>query len=113
MDIKRAYRFRFYPTPEQEVILARTFGCARFAYNHMLRLRTDAYYKRQEKVGYHETSGLLTELKKQPEHAWLNEVSSVPVQQSLRHLQAAFSNFFAKRAKYPSFKSKHDKQAAE
>jgi len=113
MDIKRAYRFRFYPTPEQEVILAKTFGCVRFAYNHMLRLRTDAYYQRHEKVGYHETSGILTGLKKQTEYAWLNEVSSVPVQQSLRHLQSSFHNFFAKRAKYPAFKSKHDKQAAE
>ena len=113
MEVKRAYRFRFYPTPEQDQILARTFGCARFAYNHMLRLRTDAWYKEQKRVGYHETSALLTELKKQPETLWLNEVSCVPVQQSLRHLQTAFGNFFAKRAKYPTFKSKHDKQAAE
>ncbi|WP_297504842.1 IS200/IS605 family element RNA-guided endonuclease TnpB [Ferrovum sp.] len=113
MEIKRAYRFRFYPTPEQEVILARTFGCARFAYNHMLRIRTDAWFKEQKRIGYHDTSALLTELKKQPETIWLNEVSSVPVQQSLRHLQTAFGNFFAKRAKYPTFKSKHDKQAAE
>ena len=113
MEVKRAYRFRFYPTPEQDQILARTFGCARFAYNHMLRLRTDAWYKEQKRVGYHETSALLTELKRQPETVWLNEVSSVPVQQSLRHLQTAFGNFFAKRAKYPTFKSKHDKQAAE
>jgi len=113
MEIKRAYKFRFYPTPEQEQNLARTFGCTRFAYNHMLRLRTDAWYKEQKRVGYHDTSALLTELKKQPETIWLNEVSSVPVQQSLRHLQTAFSNFFAKRTKYPTFKSKHDKQAAE
>ena len=113
MEIKRAYRFRFYPTPEQEVILARTFGCARFAYNYMLRLRTDAWFKEQKKVGYHETSAALTLLKKQPEFEWLNEVSSVPVQQALRHLQTAFSNFFAKRAKYPTFKSRHDKQSAE
>ena len=113
MEIKRAYRFRCYPSPDQEVILARTFGCTRFAYNYMLRLRTDAWLKEQKRIGYHETSALLTELKKTPEHAWLNEVSSVPVQQSLRHLQTAFGNFFAKRAKYPSFKSKHDKQAAE
>lgn len=56
---------------------------------------------------------MLTALKKTPEHAWLNEVSSVPVQQSLRHLNTAFTNFFAKRAKYPCFKSKHDKQSAE
>ena len=113
MDIKRAYRFRFYPTPDQEAILARTFGCARFAYNHMLRLRTDAWYQRQQRVGYHETSAALTALKKTPEHAWLNEVSSVPVQQALRHLQTAFANFFAKRAKYPNFRQKDGAQSAE
>ncbi len=113
MNIKRAYRFRFYPTPEQEQVLARTFGCARFAYNHMLRLRSDAWFQRQRRVGYHETSAALTALKKTPEHAWLNEVSSVPVQQALRHLNTAFSNFFAKRAKYPSFKRKDGPQAAE
>lgn len=113
MNIKRAYRFRFYPTPEQEVILARTFGCARFAYNHMLRLRSDAWMLRQERVGYHESSAALTALKKTPEHSWLNEVSSVPVQQALRHLQTAFTNFFAKRAKYPQFRRKSDKQSAE
>jgi putative transposase len=113
VDIKRAYRFRFYPTPEQEVILARTFGCARFAYNHMLRLRTDAWMQRQERIGYHESSGVLTVLKKQPEYAWLNEVSSVPVQQALRHLQTAFANFFARRTSYPQFKRKDGKQSAE
>jgi putative transposase len=113
MDIKRAYRFRFYPTPEQEQILARTFGCARFAYNYMLRLRTDAWLKEQKRVGYHETSAALTVLKKQPEYAWLNEVSSVPLQQALRHLQTAFNNFFAKRARYPQFKRKDGPQSAE
>ncbi len=113
MEIKRAYRFRFNPTPEQEQVLARTFGCARFAYNHMLRLRTDAWFKEQRRVGYHDTSALLTELKKTPEHAWLNEVSSVPVQQALRHLQTAFANFFAKRAAYPAFKRKDGPQSAE
>lgn len=113
MEIKRAYRFRFYPTPEQEQVLARTFGCARFAYNHMLRLRTDAWFQRQERIGYHETSAALTALKKDPEFVWLNEVSSVPVQQALRHLQTAFGNFFAKRAKYPTFKRKDGPQSAE
>jgi len=113
MEVKRAYRFRFYPTPEQEMILAKTFGCARFAYNYMLRLRTDAWFKEQKRVGYHEASTLLTELKKTPEHAWLNEVSSVPVQQALRHLQTAFNNFFAKRAAYPTFKRKDGPQSAE
>jgi len=113
MEVKRAYKFRFYPTPEQEKNLAQTFGCVRVLYNHMLRQRTDAWFQRQEKIGYHQTSSMLTELKKQPEFTWLNEVSSVPLQQSLRHLQTAFGNFFAKRAKYPSFKTKHGIQAAE
>ena len=113
MEIKRAYKFRFYPTPEQELNLAKTFGCARFAYNYMLRLRTDAWMQRQERIGYHETSAALTALKKQPEYAWLNEVSSVPVQQSLRHLQSAFANFFARRASYPQFKRKDGPQSAE
>lgn len=113
MEVKRAYKFRFYPTPEQELNLAKTFGCARFAYNYMLRQRTDAWSQRQEKVGYHETSAMLTALKKQPEFSWLNEVSSVPVQQSLRHLQTAFGNFFARRNKYPTFKKKDGAQSAE
>jgi putative transposase len=113
MEVKRAYKFRFYPTPQQAEVLARTFGCARFAYNHMLRQRTDAWFQRMEKVNYNQTSAMLTTLKKTPGHAWLNEVSSVPVQQSLRHLQTAFSNFFARRAGYPAFKRKDGAQAAE
>jgi len=113
MKIKRAYRFRFYPTSEQKVILARTFGCARFAYNHMLRQRTEAWFERQERMGYHETSAALTALKKTEEYAWLNEVSSVPVQQALRHLQTTFTHFFAKRAKYPNFRRKDGPQSAE
>lgn len=113
METKRAYKFRFYPTPEQELNLAKTFGCARFAYNYMLRQRTDAWFQRQEKIGYHETSAMLTALKKTDEFAWLNEVSSVPVQQSLRHLQTAFGNFFSRRSKYPTFKKKDGAQSAE
>jgi putative transposase len=113
METKRAYKFRFHPTPEQELNLAKTFGCARFAYNYMLRQRTDAWFQRQEKIGYHETSAMLTALKKTDEFAWLNEVSSVPVQQSLRHLQTAFGNFFSRRSKYPSFKKKDGAQSAE
>ena len=79
----------------------------------MLRLRTDAWMQRQERVSYHESSAALTALKKQLEHAWLNEVSSVPVQQALRHLQTAFASFFARRSSYPQFKRKDGKQSAE
>jgi len=110
--MKRAYKYRFYPTPDQVELLAQTFGCVRFVYNSILRWRTDAYYDRQEKIGYTQASSRLTALKKELEFSWLNDVSSVPLQQALRHQQAAFSNFFAGRAKYPTFKSKHHKQAA-
>src|SRR5690348_8744234 len=113
MKHRRAYQYRCYPTPEQQSVLARTFGCARFAYNWALRLRTDAYYQRQERVYYDQTSAALTSLKKQAEYAWLNEVSSVPPQQALRHLDKAFRNFFEGRAKYPTFKKKHGRQSAE
>lgn len=112
MEIKRAYKYRVYPTKSQEVILARTFGCTRYIYNYMLRLRTDAWFERGEYVGYHKTSALLTKLKQQEDHAWLRGVSSVPTQQSLQHLQRAFNNFFAKRAKYPSRKTKRGRQSA-
>lgn len=92
--------------------MARTFGCTRLVYNSILRWRTDAYYGRQEMIGYTQASSRLTALKKQPDFAWLNDVSSVPLQQAIRHQQTAFSNFFASRAKYPTFKSKHHKQSA-
>jgi putative transposase len=110
---KRAYRYRFYPTDEQTRILARTFGCVRFVYNWALRLRSDAYYQQQKRVGYRQTSAQLSVLKQQAEYQWLQEVSCVPLQQALRHLERAFRNFFEGRADYPVFKKKHQEQSAE
>lgn len=110
---KRAYKYRFYPTPEQEHLLSRTFGCVRFVYNSVLRWRTDAFYVHKEKVGYVEANSHLSLLKKDPDFSFLNEVSSVPLQQCLRHQQTAFKNFFEGRTKYPVFKSKKRKQSAE
>ncbi len=113
MKQKRAYQYRIYPTDEQKQIFARTFGCARFVYNWALRLRTDAYYQEQKRIYYSETSAMLTDLKQQPEYSWLNEVSCVPTQQALRHLDKAFRNFFEGRTEYPKFHSKHGEQSAE
>lgn len=110
---KRAYKYRFYPTTEQAELLAQTFGCVRFVYNSILRWRTDAFYQRQEKIGYVGANARLTELKKDPELAFLSDVSCVPLQQCLRHQQTAFKNFFEGRAKYPAFKSKRHRQSAE
>ncbi|TWI44615.1 putative transposase [Pseudomonas duriflava] len=110
---KRAYKYRFYPTAEQAELLAKTFGCVRLVYNTLLSWRTDAFHKEQQKIGYSAASAYLTVLKKQPELAFLNEVSCVPLQQSLRHQQTAFKNFFKGRARYPAFKKKRNHQSAE
>src|SRR3989442_10952536 len=112
MEQKRAYKCRFYPTDEQKKILAHTFGCTRFVYNWALRKKTDAYYKDGKRLSSKDLSALLTELKKQEGFSWLSHVSSVPLQQALRHLDKAFINFFEGRAKYPTFKKKKNRQSA-
>ena len=105
---ERAYKFRFYPTSEQENLLRRTMGCVRLVYNKALAARTEAWYQRQERISYSKTSSLLTDWKKLDELNFLNEVSCVPLQQCLRHLQKAFANFWGNRAKYPRFKKKRN-----
>ncbi|MFF1603157.1 RNA-guided endonuclease InsQ/TnpB family protein [Streptomyces mirabilis] len=111
--VKRAFKYRFYPTDAQAAELSRTFGCVRKVYNMALAARTEAW-ARQERVSYHQTSAMLTAWKKTEELAYLNEVSSVPLQQTLRHLQTAFTHFFGRRAKYPRFKSrKKSRKSAE
>src|SRR6266496_4816769 len=112
MEQKRAYKYRFYPTDEQKHVLARTFGCARFVYNWALRQKTDAFYQENKRLYYKDLSEALTCLKQQEEYCWLSEVSSVPLQQALRHLDKAFLNFFEGRAKYPTFKKKRHRQSA-
>jgi putative transposase len=110
--VKRGIKYRFYPTDAQAAELLRTFGCVRKVYNMALAARTEAWAIRQERVNYNATSAMLTAWKKTEELAFLNDVSSVPLQQCLRHLQMAFTNFFAKRAKYPHFKSKRTSRAS-
>ncbi|OGG43524.1 MAG: hypothetical protein A3F84_29640 [Candidatus Handelsmanbacteria bacterium RIFCSPLOWO2_12_FULL_64_10] len=109
---KRAYKYRFYPTPVQAEALVRTFGCVRYVWNWALRLRIDAWLNEKRKIGYHGLSAELTKLKAQLETSFLNEVSSVPLQQTLRNLDRAYQNFFEGRAEYPKFKPKHNRQSA-
>jgi putative transposase len=111
MIVQKAYKYRFFPTESQKRQLARTFGCARLVWNQALELRSKTYEETKKASSYAQTTNALTQWKKEPEKAFLREVSSVVLQQSLRNLDAAFQNFFDKRAKYPRFKSKHDKQS--
>lgn len=99
--VKRAFKYRFYPTAEQAAELSRTFGCVRRVYNMALDARSRAWTLEHRRVSYVETSAMLTVWKKTEEHGFPAQVSSVPLQQSLRHLQSAYSAFFDKRARHP------------
>ncbi|MEV4490048.1 RNA-guided endonuclease TnpB family protein [Micromonospora coxensis] len=110
--VKRAYKYRFYPSPEQAKLLDRTFGCVRLVYNRALEARTRAWAVDRRRTSYVQSSAWLTEWKRTDELGFLNEVSSVPLQQTLRHLQSAFIAFWDKRARYPRFKSKRRSQAS-
>ncbi|CAL9343347.1 IS200_IS605 family transposase ISTel3 [Nocardiopsis dassonvillei] len=110
--MKRAFRYRFYPTDAQAAELSRTFGCVRLVYNRALAERTTAWHQRRERVGYPHTSAMLTAWKSTEELSFLTEVSCVPLQQTLRHLHTAFGNFFDHRAQYPRFKSKKTSRAS-
>jgi putative transposase len=111
-SVKRAFRYRFYPSDAQAAELSRTFGCVRLVYNRALAERTNAWHQRRERAGYSHTSAMLTAWKRTQELSFLTEVSSVPLQQTLRHLHTAFRNFFDRRAKYPRFKSKKTSRAS-
>ena len=103
----KGVKFRAYPNKEQQNLINRTLGCSRMIYNKGLSMRNIAYAA-GDKIGYNQTSSMLTELKKQEDYAFLKEVDSIALQQSLRDLDRGFKNFFAKRAAHPRFKSKHD-----
>ena len=113
--IHKAFSFRLYPTPEQEKNLASQFGQARFVYNFFLRKRIDYYTtnkgKEKQSLNYHDTAKMLTELKKHPDTIWLKESNSQSLQQSLRHLDNAYNNFFNNGFKFPNFKKKSRKQS--
>ena len=104
MEQLRGFKYRIYPTSAQRLELTQTFGCTRYIYNWALALRTNSYYQENVSLSYTDTSNALTKLKKDPEKPWLKQVSAVPLQQALRHLNTAFINFFSGRSKYPRSK---------
>ena len=109
------YQYRLYPTETQKVLLAKHFGCARFVFNHYLARRVEFYLETKEKdavkksLNFFDTCGELTGLK--AENPWLKEVNSQSLQASLKNLDGAYSNFFAKRAKFPKFKKRHGRNS--
>lgn len=110
-QIYRTYKFRIYPSKEQQAILARYFGSVRFVYNHFLAERKQQYEETQHSDDYYKQAKSLTELKKQEEYSWLKEINSQTLQHALRHLETAYVNFFRGTAKFPNFKSKKNKNS--
>mgnify|MGYP001138858985 CR=1 FL=1 len=105
--MQKGVKFRIDPNKEQQTIINQTLGCCRLIYNKALAMRNEAY-QNGNKIGYSQTSAMLTDLKKSDGFAFLKAVDSIALQQSLRDLDRGFVNFFQKRASHPTFKSKHN-----
>ena len=112
LRVRTAYRCRAYPDDQQQQTLNRTFSCVRVVWNQTLAARHARWQADRTATSYAETDAALTLMKKDPDLAFLTEVSSVPLQQALRHQHQAFTAFFARRARFPRFKSRRGRQAA-
>jgi putative transposase len=110
--VRTAYRCRAYPDHAQQQVLARTFGCVRLVWNRTLAARHARWQAERTSTCYAQTDAALTQMKRDPGLAFLAEVSCVPLQQALRHQHRAFTAFFARRARYPRFKSRRGRQTA-
>jgi len=110
--MKAAYKYRFYPDKQQEALLAQSFGCVRFVWNKVLGYRNEQF-EAGNKINASAAMKYLTDLKKEPEFTFLNQVSSVALQQSIRNQNKAYDNFFAKRAKFPKFKKRYNRQSLQ
>ncbi len=120
-EIHKAYKFRFYPQEDLKILLAKTFGCSRFVYNKILELSEQHYqtkYLDQDKTQINPNYKHLTStdrvnwiIQLKQENIWLSEVSSVALQQSVRHLNTAYDRFFKHHSAKPTFKKKINKNS--
>ncbi len=110
--MRTAYRWRAYPDQAQQVVLNRTFGCVRVVWNRAMTARLERFATQHKGTSYAETDRALTAMRKDPGVSFLNEVSSVPLQQTLRHQHQAFAAFLTHRARHPRFKSRQSRQSA-
>ncbi len=111
--MRTGFKCRAYPTPEQAQILSRTFGCVRVVWNLTLAWRQARWQGTRAQTSFVDANAYLSELKRNPELGFLREVSAVPLQQAIRTQQTAFTNFFAKRARHPRFKTRSGRHSAE
>ena len=110
--VMRACKYRFYPTPGQAAESCRTFGCIRKVWNLTLAARTTAWHQQRERITYGQSSAPLTQWKRSADLAFLPEVSAVPLQQALRHLQTAYTRYWHHQARHPVFKARKKSRAS-
>jgi putative transposase len=104
----RSIKIKIYPNREQSILLEKHFGCSRRIYNYALDRKIDHYKKTKKSLSIYQIQKEITQLKKEKETEWLNEVASQMLQQTCFDLESAFSRFFKKIGKFPKFKSKHN-----
>ncbi len=102
----KAYKFRIYPDREQEMLISKTIGCARFVYNHFLDLWNETYASTGKGLSYNSCSAMLPQMKRDDNTEWLKEVDSIALQSSVKNLSDSFSRFFTKQNSHPRYKSK-------
>lgn len=107
----KTYKYRLYPTPNQKILLAKTFGCVRFVYNKSLDIKTSIYQKNKKSISVYELIKQISKWKKLEDLKWLKEVNSQSLQSSLQHLDIAFTKFFKEKRGFPKFKKKSNKQS--
>jgi putative transposase len=111
--LNKAVQVRLYPSEEQQILLAQTFGCARWWWNHALNKSVEVYKETGKGLGRTALNALLPALKKSEDTAWLAECYSQVLQAVTLNLTTAYKNFFEKRGGFPKFKSKHGKQSIQ
>lgn len=102
--MEKAYKYRIYPNKEQQILIAKTFGCCRFVYNYYLDKRIQAYKENKTSLNYYDCANNLKDLKK--ELGWLKEIDAISLQSSLKNLDGAYQKFFKEHGGFPKFKSK-------
>ncbi len=107
----RAYKYRIYPTETQKVLLAKTFGCCRYIYNWALATKMTAYEKDKKSLSVFSLDKQIPKMKEAEETKWLAEVNAQSLQQSLKHLDAAYTRFFRDKKGFPKFKNKSSRNS--
>ncbi|MBD0389870.1 MAG: IS200/IS605 family element transposase accessory protein TnpB, partial [Nostoc sp. C3-bin3] len=111
--LRQVVQVRLYPSLEQQIQLAQTFGCARWWWNYALNKSIETYKETGKGLTRAALNAFLPTLKKVEDTIWLADCYSQVLQATTLNLTTAYKNFFEKRAGFPKFKSKHGKQSIQ